>query len=50
MRVTADEGLYGEEATQGTEFRFHCETLFSRSSLHRFEIGLHRHSAFLQIL
>ncbi|MFK0209377.1 helix-turn-helix domain-containing protein [Agrobacterium sp. NPDC090283] len=50
MRATANEGLYGEEALQGTDFRFHCETLFSRSSLHRFEIGLHRHSAFLQIL
>ncbi|CUX47190.1 helix-turn-helix domain-containing protein [Rhizobium oryzihabitans] len=50
MRVVASEGLYGEEALQGTDFRFHCETLFSRSSLHRFEIGLHRHSAFLQIL
>lgn len=50
MRVTANEGLYGEEAAQGSDFRFHCETLFSRSSLHRFEIGLHRHSAFLQIL
>ncbi|MDH7804252.1 MULTISPECIES: helix-turn-helix domain-containing protein [unclassified Rhizobium] len=50
MRVAANDGLYGEEAAQGTEFRFHCETLFSRSSLHRFEIGLHRHAAFLQIL
>ena len=50
MRVAANEGLYGEETVQGTAFRFHCETLFSRSSLHRFEIGLHRHAAFLQIL
>ncbi|WP_429817517.1 helix-turn-helix domain-containing protein [Ensifer sp. B1-9] len=50
MRGAATEGLYGEEAVKGTDFRFHCETLFSRSSLHRFEIGLHRHSAFLQIL
>ncbi|WP_425960681.1 helix-turn-helix domain-containing protein [Rhizobium nepotum] len=50
MRIAANDGLYGEEVVQGTEFRFHCETLFSRSSLHRFEIGLHRHAAFLQIL
>ncbi|WP_367036689.1 helix-turn-helix domain-containing protein [Agrobacterium arsenijevicii] len=50
MHVAANDGLYGEEAAQGTEFRFHCETLFSRSSLHRFEIGLHHHAAFLQIL
>lgn len=28
MRVTANEGLYGEEAAQGSDFRFHCETLF----------------------
>lgn len=50
MRSAVSEGLYGEETVQGTDFRFHCETLFSRSSLHRFEIGLHHHSAFLQIL
>ncbi|WP_337269989.1 helix-turn-helix domain-containing protein [Oryzifoliimicrobium ureilyticus] len=50
MRERAAEGLYGEDAAQGGSFRFHCETLFSRSSLHNFEIGLHRHSAFLQIL
>lgn len=42
--------LYGENAGQQSPFRFHCETLFSRSSLHRFEIGLHRHDSFLQIL
>ncbi|SPZ33063.1 DNA-binding domain-containing protein, AraC-type [Agrobacterium tumefaciens] len=50
MRLAASEGLYGEEAVHGTDFRFHCETLFSRSSLYRFEIGLHRHAAFQQIL
>ncbi len=48
--MAANEALYGEDAVQATDFRFHCETLFSRSSLHRFEIGLHRHFAFLQIL
>lgn len=42
--------LYGENGGQQSLFRFHCETLFSRSSLHRFEIGLHRHESFLQIL
>lgn len=42
--------LYGESTGPQSLFRFHCETLFSRSSLHRFEIGLHRHESFLQIL
>ncbi|KIQ04229.1 AraC family transcriptional regulator [Agrobacterium tumefaciens] len=42
--------LYGEATAQQAPFRFHCETLFSRSSLHRFEIDLHRHESFLQIL
>lgn len=46
----ADDQLYGEAATPQTPFRFHCETLYSRSSLHRFEIDLHRHENFLQIL
>lgn len=32
MRVTANEGLYGEEAAQGSDFRFHCETLFAEQS------------------
>lgn len=42
--------LYGDEPAQSRIFRFHCETLFSRSSLHQFEIGLHRHSSFFQVL
>lgn len=45
-----EDQLYGEGAVAQTPFRFHCETLFSRSSLHRFEIDLHRHENFLQIL
>ncbi len=49
MRYVEDQ-LYGEDSAQRADFRFHCETLFSRSSLHRFEIGLHRHEGFLQIL
>jgi len=44
------DSLYGDSPTQGTAFRFHCETLYSRSSLHRFEIGLHQHDAFIQFL
>lgn len=44
-----EDRLYGETTSDGGSFRFHCETLFSRSSLHRFEIGRHRHESFLQI-
>ncbi|BCH67082.1 AraC family transcriptional regulator [Agrobacterium vitis] len=42
--------LYGEKTEVSGEFLLHCETLFSRSSLYRFEIDLHRHENFLQIL
>ncbi|WEZ85640.1 helix-turn-helix domain-containing protein (plasmid) [Rhizobium sp. 32-5/1] len=42
--------LYGEEPEKTEDFRFHCETLFSRSSLYRFEIGVHQHPGFFQIL
>lgn len=42
--------LYGERAGNGPDFWLHCETIPSRSSLHRYEIGLHRHESFFQIL
>lgn len=42
--------LYGEQARNTLEFWLHCETIPSRSSLHRYEIGLHRHESFFQIL
>lgn len=42
--------LYGERAGNGPDFWLHCETIPSRSSLHRYEIGLHRHERFFQIL
>ncbi|MEJ5021820.1 helix-turn-helix domain-containing protein [Ochrobactrum vermis] len=42
--------LYGEENEQKPDFWLHCETLFSRSSLHNFEISLHRHESFFQLL
>ena len=42
--------LYGEEREQKPDFWLHCETLFSRSSLHNFEISLHRHESFFQLL
>ncbi|MGC4025073.1 MAG: AraC family ligand binding domain-containing protein [Mesorhizobium sp.] len=48
--VTTRDALYGESPAQAGAFRFHCETLYSRSSLHRFEIDLHRHEAFVQFL
>jgi AraC family transcriptional activator of pobA len=42
--------LYGERTGHAPEFWLHCETIPSRSSLHRYEIGLHRHESFFQIL
>jgi AraC family transcriptional activator of pobA len=42
--------LYGEEAGGRPDFWLHCETIHARSSLHRWEIGLHRHESFFQIL
>ncbi|KAB2709936.1 AraC family transcriptional activator of pobA [Ochrobactrum intermedium] len=42
--------LYGEDNDQRPDFWLHCETLFSRSSLHNFEISLHRHVSFFQLL
>ncbi len=42
--------LYGEQPADDREFWVHCETIVSRSSGYRFEIGLHRHESFLQFL
>ena len=42
--------LYGEKADQKPDFWLHCETIPSRSSLHHWEIKLHRHDSFFQIL
>jgi AraC family transcriptional activator of pobA len=42
--------LYGERTGNAPDFWLHSETIPSRSSLHRYEIGLHRHESFLQIL
>lgn len=42
--------LYGEESGERPDFWLHCETIPSRSSLHHWEIGLHRHENFFQIL
>ncbi|GAA5663493.1 HTH-type transcriptional activator Btr [Brucella sp. NBRC 14130] len=42
--------LYGEDNEQRPDFWLHCETHFSRSSLHNFEISLHRHVSFFQLL
>lgn len=43
-------GLYGEDPANSRPFWLHCETIMSRSSAYRFEIGLHRHESFLQFL
>ncbi|MBX5047566.1 helix-turn-helix domain-containing protein [Rhizobium lentis] len=42
--------LYGENTGRSPEFWLHCETIRSRSSLHQWEIRLHRHESFFQIL
>ncbi|MDX0755013.1 helix-turn-helix domain-containing protein [Sinorhizobium medicae] len=42
--------LYGEKSRERPDFWLHCETIHARSSLYRWEIGLHRHERFFQIL
>lgn len=42
--------LYGETSGNEPDFWLHCETIPSRSSLHHWEIKLHRHASFFQIL
>jgi AraC family transcriptional activator of pobA len=42
--------LYGENTAGKDDFWLHCETIPSRSSLHHWEIRLHRHDRFFQIL
>ncbi len=42
--------LYGENSGKEPDFWLHCETIRSRSSLHRWEIRPHRHETFFQIL
>ncbi|OCP02826.1 MULTISPECIES: helix-turn-helix domain-containing protein [unclassified Ensifer] len=42
--------LYGEKTGERPDFWLHCETIPSRSSLYHWEIGLHRHESFFQIL
>lgn len=42
--------LYGEEESSGDPFWVHCETIPTRSSQHHWEIGMHRHEHFLQLL
>ncbi|MGG7517709.1 helix-turn-helix domain-containing protein [Allorhizobium undicola] len=43
-------GLYGEETSKQPQFWLHCETLYARSSIYRFEIAPHQHELFFQIL
>ena len=42
--------LYGEDDPAGSRFWVHCETIPARSALHHWEIGLHRHERYFQIL
>lgn len=50
MRSIPNYDLYGERAGDSPEFWLHGETIPSRSGLHHWEIGLHRHEQFFQIL
>jgi AraC family transcriptional activator of pobA len=49
-RAVPTYDLYGEKPDGAADFWLHCETIPSRSSLHHWEIGLHRHANFFQIL
>ncbi|MDH4414756.1 MAG: helix-turn-helix domain-containing protein [Rhizobium sp.] len=42
--------LYGEDDPAGSRFWVHCETIPARSAVHHWEIGLHRHERYFQIL
>lgn len=42
--------LYGEESVHRPEFWVHCETIAARSSHYHWEIALHRHDSFFQLL
>ncbi|HWU63976.1 MAG TPA: helix-turn-helix domain-containing protein [Ensifer sp.] len=42
--------LYGEQSGRKPSVWLHCETIPSRSSLHHWEIRVHRHESFFQIL
>lgn len=42
--------LYGERSGETPDFWLHCETIPARSQLHRWEIGMHRHQSFFQLL
>ncbi len=50
MRAIPTYDLYGEKSDDSPGFWLHCETIPSRSSLHHWEISLHRHEQFFQIL
>jgi AraC family transcriptional regulator, transcriptional activator of pobA len=50
MRSIPNYDLYGEKAGDAPGFWLHGETIPSRSGLHHWEIGLHRHEQFFQIL
>ncbi|MDW5317335.1 helix-turn-helix domain-containing protein [Rhizobium sp. PL01] len=50
MRAIPTYDLYGEKNGDSPGFWLHCETIPSRSSLHHWEIRLHRHEQFFQIL
>lgn len=42
--------LYGEQTAQSPDFWVHCETIATRSSAYQWEIALHRHENFFQLL
>lgn len=50
MKNIPTYALYGEKPVSVLPEQLHCESLASRSRLHNWEIGAHRHEHFLQIL
>lgn len=49
-QIVPTYGLYGEENAGFADFWIHSESIPARSRLHNWEIQLHRHDAFFQIL
>ncbi len=49
-RIIPTYELYGEDEPASAGFWVHCETIPARSSQYHWEIGLHRHDHFFQVL
>lgn len=49
-RAVPNYALYGEQPRAPQDEPLHCESIAARSRLHQWEIDVHRHDAFFQIL